>query len=338
VRGRPELRERRVAANLTQAQLAERAGLSRGLVSAVELGRHLPRIDAALALAAALGTSVEELFGAGAAAPLPPVDAITGLAPAPGSPVRVGFVGSRTVTAAPRSGDEGWDAQDGVAGRGRVQLLAQRGSSLVLAGCEPGLLLLERLLLEKGTRALAIGASSASARAALQAGRLHAAALHFPARARVGPPPDGLRVHLARWRVGLAAPQGSPRGWWTAALEGRTPVIQREPGAAAQDAFERAARTRRRPIPGPRVSGHLPAARCCAATGLPAVTIEPAAAAASVAFHALETHTVELWVPEERASDPGIVVLLDVLSSAAFRSRLEHVGGYDLARSGARVA
>jgi DNA-binding XRE family transcriptional regulator len=52
------LRELREAAGLTQAELAARAGVSRQLVGAVEVGRHLPRVDAALALAAALNVDV----------------------------------------------------------------------------------------------------------------------------------------------------------------------------------------------------------------------------------------------------------------------------------------
>jgi hypothetical protein len=119
-------------------------------------------------------------------------------------------------------------------------------------------------------------------------------------------------------------------------LEGRTPVIQREPGAAAQEAFERAAR--RKEIPGPRASGHLAASRHSLVSGLPAVTIEPAAAAAGAEFHALETHAVELWVRDQSASDPGVVLLLELLTSLAFRKTLEHVGGYDLSRIGSRVA
>jgi len=331
----PSLLERRVAAGLTQAQLAERAGLSRALVSAVELGRHQPRIDAALALARALGTTAEELFGGRGTAP--PVDAITGVAPAPGSPVRVGFVGTRAVTSPPRDGGEGWETVDAVAGGPELDLLTRRGSSLVVAGCEPALVLLERMLLERGTRAMAIGASSASALEALRSGRLHAAAVHFPEGTphRALSPPK-LRVHLARWRVGLAAPEGSRRGWWRAALDGRTPVVQREPGAAAQAAFERAAH--RKAIRGPRAAGHLAASRHSIATGLPAVTIEPAAAAVGAAFHALETHAVELWVSDAHATDPACAMLLELVSSLAFRRTLEQVGGYDLARTGSRVA
>ena len=56
------LHEHRLARGLTQAELAARAGVSRQLVVAVETGVNRPAVDAALGLARALGTTVEELF------------------------------------------------------------------------------------------------------------------------------------------------------------------------------------------------------------------------------------------------------------------------------------
>ena len=228
---------------------------------------------------------------------------------------------------------------DAVGGEVDAAGLAGGGPSVVVAGCEPALVLLERLLRRQGTRALAIASSSSSALAALAAGRLHAAAVHFPAGA--APAFDRapvVRIHLTRWQVGLAAPPDPPRGWWRAALGGRTAVIQREPGAAAQVAFERAAGGRKRPIAGPRVASHLAASRCALVVGLPAVTIEPAAAAVGAAFHPLETHEVELWVRADRVAEPGVERLLELLGSSTYRRTLECVGGYDLSEAGRRVA
>jgi transcriptional regulator with XRE-family HTH domain/molybdate-binding protein len=329
------LRECRIGSGLTQAELAERAGVSRALVSAVEAGRHQPRVAAALALARALGSTAEALFGGRDASP---VDAITGEPPAPGTPLRVGLVGDRVVTTASRMRDECWDAADAIAGELGAGIMAPGESGIVMAGCEPGLMLLERMLRDAGSRAMSIAATSASARAALEAGRVHAAAVHFAA----GDPPSpgettALRIRLASWQVGLAAPRGARRRWWESALGGRVEVIQREPGAAAQEAFLRAARARRRPIDGPRVDGHLAASRRCLESGLPAVTIEPAAAAVGASFHPLEVHDVELWVHPDRAAEPGVARLLDTLTSGPFRKTLECVGGYDLSGIGRHV-
>jgi putative transcriptional regulator len=51
-----------MAAGLTQAELAERAGVSRKTVNTVENGVFVPSTILALSLARALGTTVEELF------------------------------------------------------------------------------------------------------------------------------------------------------------------------------------------------------------------------------------------------------------------------------------
>src|SRR5215211_7278580 len=54
----------RERAGLTQLELAGAAGLSRATVGAVETGRHVPSVHAALELARVLGTTVEALFAA----------------------------------------------------------------------------------------------------------------------------------------------------------------------------------------------------------------------------------------------------------------------------------
>ena len=56
------LKEARTAAGLTQAELAERAGVSRKTVNTVENGIFIPSTVLALGLARALGVRVEDLF------------------------------------------------------------------------------------------------------------------------------------------------------------------------------------------------------------------------------------------------------------------------------------
>ena len=56
------LKECRNALDLTQAQLAERVGVTRKTVNTVETGVFVPSTILALKLADALGRSVEELF------------------------------------------------------------------------------------------------------------------------------------------------------------------------------------------------------------------------------------------------------------------------------------
>jgi putative transcriptional regulator len=67
---RNTLRVQRAIRDLTQAALAERAGVTRKSVNAIEAGRMVPSVLLALKLARVLGVSVETLFSLdGAASP-----------------------------------------------------------------------------------------------------------------------------------------------------------------------------------------------------------------------------------------------------------------------------
>jgi putative transcriptional regulator len=71
------VRVHRLLAELTQAELADRVGVSRQTIVAVESGGYAPSVYLALALAGQLSTTVEALF-ATATAGLPTVGPDTG--------------------------------------------------------------------------------------------------------------------------------------------------------------------------------------------------------------------------------------------------------------------
>ncbi len=97
------LRLARQARGYSQQQLAGMAGVSRQAVSAVESGHSDPSLRAALALAQALGMTVEELFGPGE--PAPSLQAIPVAPPGgPGSRAVIAAVGE-SFTALPLAGD-----------------------------------------------------------------------------------------------------------------------------------------------------------------------------------------------------------------------------------------
>lgn len=329
------LRAARERAGLSQADLARAAGVSRQLISAVEGGRHAPAVDTAIRIARALGASVEDLFGPPVATPDAP--RLLG-APRPGDIVRLGRVGDRLV-AARADGAGGWPAGDGVVtGGGGVAIVAgARPADAVVVGCDPALGVCEALLAQPGRRLLAAAGSSAAAVAALAAGDAHAGVVHGPEGTLPDPPVPVVRTHLARWTVGIGAPS-HPTALDTV-LSGAVPLVQREAGAASQDALARAARAAGGDVPPAAAvaSGHLDAARRARLTGAAALTFEPAAHREGLRFTPLERHAVELWVDARHRDDPAITALLDLIASGTFRSRVGLVGGYDLAGCGATV-
>jgi len=60
-----DIRDRRGALSLSQAQLAEAMGVSRQTINSIETGRYIPSLPLALALAGYFKTTVEEVFDDG---------------------------------------------------------------------------------------------------------------------------------------------------------------------------------------------------------------------------------------------------------------------------------
>jgi DNA-binding XRE family transcriptional regulator/molybdate-binding protein len=332
--------ELRRVAGLSQSELAAAAGVPRATVGAVESGRHSPGVEAALALADALGTTVERLFGIRHEGSVP----MFGRAVPEGAPVVGVQVGER-ISYAPVSqqgvGGPYWAKADGVLRDGRVELFHEGGGAgFAVAGCDPALGLAAGLLPSSGTRRVVpVHASSGAASDALAAGTVHAAVVHGPPRRLGKASRPGTRVRLARWEVGIAARRGEPISL-EAAAAGASRVAHREPGAASQRAFDRAIRraARKPAVVGPRAGGHIEAARLVAwgAADL-GVTMRAAALALGLEFRPLEEHVVELWLGPV-GEHPGGGALCDLLATAAWRKQLAALGGYDTSEAGSVVA
>jgi DNA-binding XRE family transcriptional regulator len=334
------LRARRVECGLTQAELAARAGVSRQLVAAVETGLNTPAVDAALGLARALATTVEDLF---ADTPLGVVAALGGRL-REGAALRVGRVAEQLVAAELADhgiSGAGWAEPDGVVLGGKVRLFpGSTPAGIVVAGCDPALGVAEAMLHGLGPRSLlAVSAPTGTALRALKQGRVHAAVVHGVPSELPQPPVPVLRWHLARWQVGLAVAPMLRAQSLEAVLGGEIPVAQRDSAAASQQAFERAVSRAGIAAPpvGPRAAGHIDAARIAATIRGAAITTEAAARAFDLRFLALEDHTVEIWLAERWVDHPAIHGLGDLLATTAFSERVAHFGGYDLAGCGDRV-
>ncbi|MBA2318032.1 MAG: helix-turn-helix domain-containing protein [Euzebyales bacterium] len=317
---------------LTQARLAELSGVSRQMVSAVEANRHLPRVDAGQAMAAALGMSVAELLDDGSAG----VVGVLGQPLADGCRMRLSRVGDQLVAWPVSVTEEGWVPADGIMDGGQVHARG-RPSGAVVVGCDPAIGLLSRTG-ERGPGIVAVPGSSAAGIESLESGRTHGAIVHGPPGALPQPAIAIRRVHLARWQVGLGGPAELGRQAFEEVLDGRRPAIQRDEGAGSQQALLRAVASRGATVAGgPLAAGHVAAARRAAQDGAVAVTIEPVAHAMGLAFHPLEVHVAQLWLRAADAADGDAGRLVEAITSPAMQRQLRMIAGYDLTDAGSLV-
>lgn len=329
-----EIRAFRESHGWTQGDLAARAGVTRQLVSALEAGRHIPNVVAAIGIASALGISVEQLFGTRQCLPIDPFGTIL----ASGTPLTTATVGEAIVAVPLQHGVancESWGIADAIAEPKGVSWLPDGSTDgLVIAGCDPVLGMIAGLVERSSKhRILTVHASTSRSLRALAAGRVHGALVHASAADFPEPPDQVTRWHVTRWQVGLASSQRGGPPTVEELVERRQRVVQRESGAGSQRAFVRALRAvgAGDQLPGPVGEGHVDVARRVAqGNGHAGVTMEAAALAFGLGFSPLEEHSVELWVDSQWTSLRAVAAMIDVLSGSALACRVANLGGYDV--------
>jgi len=364
--GGMRLRAARQGRGYSQQQLAGMAGVSRQAVSAVEAGHSDPSLRVALALASALGVTVEELFG-----PMMPTPVVGArpVAPLGGAGARVSLaqVGESFVAlpmladAATRTGFRpagGVVAMPaGAAPATPVRPLGPPRPTLVVAGCDPALPLLETPLaqLDPPVALSWWPCGSAEALRLAAAGLVHAAGAHLLGRSgeyNTGPAEEQLArtgaevIGFASWREGLVLRPGlagQVRGVRDLAEQGLR-VVNREEGAEARHVLDRelaAAGLQPGALRGygTRAGGHLQVAAATAGGLADAgVASEPAALAYGLAFVPLTAERFDLVIPASQAGCREVDALRKVLTSPWLLTQLGTLPGYDPGRCGEHVA
>jgi putative molybdopterin biosynthesis protein len=353
------LRLARQARGFSQQQLASMADVSRQAVSAVESGLSDPSLRVALALSRALGMTVEEIFGPAITEPVVPARSLAPLGP-PGSRVSLAPVGDALV-AMPLSGAtvtrSGFAPAGGrAAGPGQVTPLGPPRPTLVVAGCDPALPLLESplSLLDPPVSFLWWPCPSREALSLADAGLVHVAGAHlrdgsgdYNTAAAAELVTGGAEViGFCSWREGLVLRPEHARSVASALdlADSGLRLVNREPGAEARRVLERElARFGLDPdsIPGyeTRATGHLEVAAAIAAGLADAgVASEPAALAYGLAFLPLAEERFDLVVPAAQAGAREVQALMRALSSQWLLDQLASLPGYTLDHCGERLA
>jgi putative molybdopterin biosynthesis protein len=356
------LRLARQARGFSQQQLAGMAGVSRQAVSAVESGISDPSLRVALALARALGLTVEELFGPGnvaspvaarAVAPVTSDDARVTLAPVGDELVALPLSG-------PSASRAGFLPADGLAcGRDSVRPIAPPRPTLVVAGCDPALPLLETPLglLDPPVALSWWECPSQEALRLASRGLVHVAGAHLRGPSgdyNTGPaadllPQGGEVIGFCSWREGLVLRpelRDAVAGLGDVAQRGLR-LVNREPGSEARSVLDRElARLGIGPAEtgilagyDTRAAGHLQVAAAIAAGLADAgVASEPAALAYGLAFIPLAAERFDLVIPAGVSGAREVQALIRVLSSRWLLDQLASLPGYDPARCGEHIA
>jgi putative molybdopterin biosynthesis protein len=361
------LRLARQARGLSQQQVANMAGVSRQAVSAVESGLSDPSLRAALALASALGMTVDELFGSDDA--VAPIEA-TPVAPLGGkgarvtlAPMAAGYLAYplHGATAARAgflpAGGLVADTDQGQERRSRnVRPIGPPRPTLVAAGCDPALPLLEAPLglLDPPVAFTWWPCPSREALQLAAAGLVHVAGTHLrgpgsdynttPAARLL--PEGGEVIGFCSWREGLVLQPdraGRISGIKDVAYRGLR-LVNRASGAEARNLLDRTladAGIEGSLLPGyhTRAAGHLDVAAAIAAGLADAgIASEPAARAYDLGFIPLADERFDLIIPAAHTGTREVQGLLKVLSSAWLLDQLAGLPGYDPGRCGERIA
>jgi molybdate-binding protein/transcriptional regulator with XRE-family HTH domain len=324
--------------NWSQEELARRAGISRAAVSAIEIQRLVPSVAAALALAAALGCRVEDLFGPVAGACEEPAWAW----PPSHEPCRFWHarVGGRLLLFPAEPTAAGVVPHDGLLERGSLKLRSYTvpENTLVMASCDPAAgLLAHEVAATSELRLLVLNRSSREALDLLSRGLVDVAGVHLASAAAVDGNAAAIRsilgpgyslVKVAAWQEGLAVGPRASASSVQRLLGSRLRWVGREAGSGARQCQDELLRDR----PGPRHvakdhRGVAEAVRCgWADVG---VCVRLVCEEASLTFVRIRDEAYDLCFAAGRGDDPRLEALVRVVRSEDYRARLSELPGYD---------
>ncbi len=338
----------------SQDDLARRAGISRTGISAIETGRLVPSTAAALAIAAALGCTVESLFRLAKPATDPDQATWTWR---PGSAScrywRAQVAGKRLLFPVEFS-PLGLVPHDGIY-RDRAIFdhdTANAPNTLVLACCDPavGLLAAELARVSKSVRLIVLPRSSRAALDLLAQGLVHAAGIHLAradqaganaaaAHAQLGTGDAYRLLHVADWDDGIALEPGLRLRSVKSVVRANLRWVGREPGSGAEKCLEEVlggSRPRHPIRRAPLAHDHRGVAQAIRCRWADAgICLRLTSEESNLSFLSVREEAYEICFPDALADDPQIEALLAVVRSASYRRALSELPGYRTTRTGA---
>jgi molybdate-binding protein/DNA-binding XRE family transcriptional regulator len=333
----------RLAQGWSQAELAERAGISRTAVSAIEGQRLVPSVAAALSLARVFQTTVEALFG-----PDEVVDEPVSWAWEPkrsGQPYWLAEVRGRQWRYPAESAPMLTPLPDALVPEGAPSdhAVAAIRQTLVVACCDPAAGLLASQFAEAtGQRMLVLHRSSREGLELLRQGKVHIAGLHLSTEDETAANAEAVRqvlgddcqlLRVAQWQEGITTAASSRvksvRGAVTSSLR----WVGRERGSGARQCLDRLLGNRSQPR---RLARHHRGVAEAVRSGWAdaGVCVELTSAEAGLLFLPVQKEAYDLCVPASFVDDPRCQALIKVIRSANYRQLLASLPGYDTTETG----
>jgi len=325
----------------SQQELAERSGLSRAGVSAIEVGKLVPSTVAALSLAKVFACRVEELFQLGGAEEIhwawPPAQESCRYWRA--------VVNGRMILLPVEMTPLGMAPHDGICRDGRLHDNASSdpNRTLVLACCDPAVgLLAAEYTRTTPFRMLVLSRPSRKALQLLRGGVVHAAGLHLAescsagmnvtvAKEIINAPFRLLRV--TNWQAGLATAPGLGHDSVARVLSPEVRWIGREPGSGARQVQDELLQG----VAAPSVvaRNHAEVADAIRSGWAEAgVSIRLVAEEAGLDFIGIREEAYDLCILRSQEDDPRLRALVEVVRSLSLRTMLRELPGYDVGDTG----
>ncbi len=368
------LQRHRTARGWTQAQLGERAGITRQSYAAIESGRSVPSTEVALRLARALGLPVEDVFTLPSEDDGELISVRSGFGPMGPGRIRLARVGGETLAFPLESGGRHSGVlADGVVESGSLGFAGEEGApresvarpslrslrpprppaELVLVGCDPAMGLLATFLGEEhGIEVLWIPTGSRRALETLAAGRAHVAGIHLPEPEGRGynrgwvdrlVPFPASRVRFATWEQCLVLAPGNPLGIQGVRDLTRPGVrlLNREPGSGSRVLLQLQCEAEGVPVEAlagfqeTAASSHEAVGSGVAAGAADAgVAIRAIARNRGLGAVTLAWEPFELVLPDHFRDLEAMQILLATLRRPVLQRQVEALGGYDTAGMG----
>lgn len=350
--------EARINAGFSQSELARLAGLSRQTLNQIESHGVSPRIDNAVALARALGLTVESL--------LPACNDIAGIPvhlldspPYPGDPLDLVRLDNRWIAVASnhplrcgtglRRGDALLASKDGPPMANPIRPRHQLEQNILLGGCDPALGLLADAVNEHTRigRCYWLPSGNKLALDRFSSGLVHAAAVHRNENEPVGDKfgKRSLALRFSRWQEGWMANTRVATSNPSDCLGRRDyRLVNREAGSGCRsrvDSLLELSGVSKESVAGYEsvTYSHADCARTIASGfGDFGLGLESMARAYGLNFVPVKDVVCDLFVRADLVHQPLVGILLDVLASGEFRNLVGGLPGYSADQTGLEVS